>query len=455
MKIYYENPSIAKTIRNEDLHTVIEFIKRKFIATEVTDFDALDTRDLMVLLDFIRSDDGTRIGSLLEKREKAVASYEFDIVSSDDSIDTYAVKECLEDLIYKIIELPTEIAAYGQSLIKLSPNRENYEYNTGGLIGLNFEKIYQTEFKRYDGNTAGIFESRGAKFNVVNNIANGGKFNANYEFLYAQDKNRYSGGILKQLALFAILIRSNYMEWVNYNRKMKGLIGVKYSINEVFESVRDEMRSMGMDIVDVDAIRKVVDERLESLANMGTDEVSLYPPGVDVERNDLNNSFASTSFSSLITALDKVLGILILGQNSTTDQPNVGSFASFKVISTATKDIEYTDKITIKNLMKHVLRYFWFVNFGTYDCKLRFAWNEDELQDIDQNVRTLSAIARLGIKNPDGKNGIELNKLEFYRKIGFSAPKHIKNSDIIIIGESPSNQFGLDLSAEEEINNLE
>lgn len=351
--------------------------------------DVRNTQELMRMLSNLSQFDA-RIRGLILTRKTAITSFSWNINALDneneqDVLNAQSAQRRLKKAIDSILSRHTDTAIFGIGGFSLDWQNPNGNEWLCNAIALPVQKI-----ERLSDNRLCIVTNDNKK-QIIDDTDD--------SYALSHDNNTIRGGILRSIAPLLIIKSENWVEWLNYNRKLKGIIVAQYDEQKTFE---DDKR------VATEMLKNVTDNNAGLLSNL-----------VDFKFFDAVSNIGATSFKELIENINSDASIAILGQANTTQLPSSGgSRAALQVLKMISSDIHFDDMNRIESFINEKLiqpdynRSF----DANSTTKHLFRINVPEEQD---------ALTRVNVIATALNARIPLNAIEIYQSIGFTKPESV------------------------------
>jgi phage gp29-like protein len=288
-----------------------------------------DVRPMMSVLMRLRTADMRLSGHILT-RTTAVTAFGWTIKPNDpaDAEEAKAASLRLGSVISEITELHMQSVLYDALLIELV-------WSLDPVLGKWFPTVIKRykpiELEKIDDNTVAVLADgpmlkRGLKLSTVDS-------NDSYIIDISRDDHR--GSLLRTICHGVILKNDNWVEWSNFNKKLKGILQALWSADATDEEIiaaKNALRTATQDnfVATSDAIKFIMN--------------SITSPG------------GGTSFKEMIDLVQADVAIAILGQANTTELPTSGgSRAALQILNLIRADIHYADILRVERIINNQL----------------------------------------------------------------------------------------------------
>ena len=462
MKKYYNN-NLINLLRgfisnnastgNSNIDALFQKINSILANTEMFDFSnaSLDYRDLQFLLEYI-SKNNTDLRSNIELRKELLLSYDktindWEIFVNNDVVsaeDLKYINELFEDVVYKVAELPTDIMSFGQAMMQVEIKNGRTENQLPSKI--NTKILNQTAFQRDKNGYAKVYKENGLEDVKIigRDILSPSD---DYGYIYVQDNEQFTGGVLKVLLLASIYHQYNNNEWLNFNSKLKGIIAGQYDLEKLHtdltmlqqyqEALFGKSNSNTNDVMEM--FNNMLARIMDDVRNAGKNRVTVVPNSVEFKQFEVAGKQGFEAFKEYDFLCKQLYENSYLGQSGNALVSNASSYSGsgIKALQLNTQNKERTDRRTATKIMNQILSYYWNVWKGnSYKSQLRFRYGQASNEDLESNLKVLSAVSNLKLNV-----GVRMDVQEFCKKIGITYNKNYwADVDYVQIGENETPQ---------------
>jgi hypothetical protein len=345
-----------------------------------------NSRDTSLLMNFLTyfANNNPRIRGHINTRQTAIASWGWDIIGLDgkESTETEETSARLSNAIKLLTREICSVALFGNLCIKLDWKRQSDDINSAWIPVAS--KVKQNLIESMNDGLIALKDSRGFKTIIDSN---------NDAYLQSSDGSDFRGGIMRSIGFFEILRRDTVVEWMNYNKKLKGIL------QGIDKGADEQERSVG-----------------EEALKTATRENYIFTS--DLIEFAFHNITApqGSSFKDFLDHLNNSISIAILGQANTSELPTSGgSRAALQVQQMISADIMFSDIILLEQIVnEQLLKFDYMKNYQKPNPPYEFKISISEPVDYEQNV----IIVREALNS-----GVPLIKSEVYEHLGFSVPQ--------------------------------
>ena len=392
----YTNPKLQNSLL-PDVTDILAMLK----LADQHEETSRDVRPLMSLL--MRMQQACpRLGGNLQTRRTAVSSYTIDLVSRDptDKRAEELMKRAAVRLGRTISTIKRNYvnrAAYGVLALRL-------EWNTAGTYGTTPSVVERPRPVE--------LETHGDDARQINLLAAEGggplvRTPLDREdprlWLLDRDDEFVRGGLLRSLIFHEILIHEQVQEWASFNRKLKGLIEVKWK-----QWASDKDKEAG-----ITAVR-----------NLARNNFAAMSDALQTVFTKVTDAAGNMSFEGFKKELQSDSAIRVLGQANTPELPDYGgSRAAIQVQAKLGADIHFETIEGLETLLDdQLLLYDYQLNHDLaadlcpWQAKVRLA---EEL-DREKEARTIAELVAAGMPVPAA---------QAYEATGFRMP--LENEPVI------------------------
>lgn len=348
---------------------------------DIEDPKLRDIRPLMAILMRIATA-SPRLSGHIMTRKTAITSYKWTI--SGETAESEKVEERLRPVISRILEYAAQAPMFGAALFELAWDL------TGSGIAPALVKSYEPTELEKNGTTVDVITTG------MNSAATRQTVEPSPQFIVDVDTSYWLGGVLRSVMFHEILRNETVQEWATYNRKLKGII---------------------QGILTSSATETDQQTAASTLQNIVQHNYAITSDAVKFQLSEVVNAAHGRSFAEFKDMLENDIAIAILGQANTAQLPEGGgSRAALQVLNMIRADIHYSDMNRVLNLMNNQLLKYDYqlnVNPNAVSAPYQFEFVYDEIQDTEQNARTIEIFAR---------SGIPMLTKDMYEKAGMEVP---------------------------------
>lgn len=334
-----------------------------------------DARKLLETLEWFSSIN-TKLGGYINTRRAAVASWDFDLKPKSNEFVEAAQEamERLRDALQVIIFASVDLSLFGAFCVELG-----WETSEADVTPKTARQLPLSSLTGFKNDTV---------FEFVNDV----RYIRGEDQFYIAGSSPRVGGQMRSVGLMEIYRNDNLLEWLNFNRKLKGIIhGIEHG-----------------------ASAEEIAEAKNALISAVKNNYLMTSDLVDFNFHSIVQSGSASSFKDASDLLDSSIAIAIVGQANVAELPaKTGSRAALQVQKLVTDDLMWFDLKIAEKACNKLVKWDWFLNYGNESPPYRFNFITDTQVDYESNVAVIrEALAA----------GIPLAKTEVYEKIGFKVP---------------------------------
>lgn len=299
----------------QNLLPTVADLKQIYPKADDEDPKVRDQRPLMSLLMRLTQADA-RLGGHIMTRRTAVSSFGWQIMGEAATPEQLAAATTrLRAHIDRLLDWHTDTPMYGASAVE-----QSWQPTEQGMTPTVLRRYKPVEIDR---STSGLTPLE--SLTIVDDA--GGKRPLATEtpdaWVVDVDESFEAGGLLRRLILPEILRNDMLREWATTGRKIKGLLELIYT-----EGAEDTDLQPA-----VEAAQKLIEKN-----------ISVHSDAIQSKFTQVVSSEASRTFQDIISALDTLIAIGVLGQANTAELPKGGgSRAALQVLNLIRADIHYAD----------------------------------------------------------------------------------------------------------------
>ena len=442
MRRYYNNTLInlfrgnagnGISMGNSNIDVLLQRVNGIITDTEEFDnsFASVAYRDLQFILEYI-SKNNPDLRSNIELRKELLLSYDktindweiYDSSGLISSSDLNRINELFVDIVYKVAEMPCDLMSFGQVMLKVMILNGRL---AGQLpVSISVELLNQTSFQRYKDGYARVYTSDGLE--SVKIIGRDILLPSDdYGYIYVQDSELFTGGVLKVLLLTSIYHQYNNMEWLNFNTKLKGIIAGQYDLEKLFNSLtllsqyqeslfgRKNKKNKETNNV-VEQLNSTLLLIMDDLRNAGKNRVTVVPDSVEFKQFEIAGKQGFEAFREYDFLCKQLYENTYLGQSGNSLVSNASSYSGsgIKALQLNTQNKERSDRRVATKIMNQILIYYWSVWRGhNNSCPLRFRYGTESIEDAAANLKQFDTISRMSCNIP-----YRISPVDFCKKLG-------------------------------------
>jgi hypothetical protein len=384
---------------------------------EVQKDEPIDTViSFMVAAQFIKETDPSLVG-VWRNRLTQAKKYPYCISSNDDKN-----KKLFERIIPELVSSAIDLAAYGQVLLKfrLLKNNEN-----GEVVKIESLKVPNFCYARRPNKNYRI-------------DANSEWYKENHKpddiYIYFQDDDFFTGGVMRSLLLLSLAKQSNLSNWFEGNNNLFGAIIAPYDYEKMEDIAKERLRNSGQNLNQLtpEQVSEPAEKALKGLVSLGR---AAFPDAIKVEMQKLVDSKIGDSFDKFIQKVDEIMEIAVTGTSGVLRQEGTGSYAKAKVQYLVGDAIRWSDMDNIEALAKLCIEMILpKLTSTTKPEDMAFAWILDEEIDTTSFLNNLETALSLNLKTKDNKPfAITVGSL--YKNGNFEMPDGM-NADEVFYSDS-------------------
>ena len=453
----YYNNTLIKLLRgyignstdtgNDNIDILLSNINNIITTTEMFDntFASNDYRDLQFLLEYIAKNN-TDLRSNIDLRKELLLSYDktindweiYDNNEIVDAEDLNYINDLFEDIVYKVAEMPTDIISYGQAMMRVHIENGRYENQMPSYI--EGELLNQTMFQRYKDGFARVYNDK----NVLEQVKIIGRDTFipadKYGYIYKQDNELFTGGVLKTLLLLSLFHLHNNNEWANFNTKLKGILAAQYDFNKLYDQL-NQMQEHQKQLFGKSKKAKELTQQfndtlemvMDDIKNAGKNRVTVVPNSIEVKQFDVVGTQGYGSFKEYDFLCKQLYENTYIGQAGRSLVANAQSYSGsgLKALQSNTQNKEQTDRRVATKIMNQILNHYWAVWKGNNNrCPLRFRYGVESNEDASANLKIFNDISNMNINI-----SYKITPADFCKKLGIPYnPKYYEEGTILEIG---------------------
>jgi phage gp29-like protein len=352
-----------------------------------------DVRPMMSVLMRLRTADMRLSGHILT-RTTAVTAFGWTIKPDDpkDAEDAKAAGLRLESVIREITELHMQSVLYDVLLIELV---WSHDPSIDKWLPTVIKRYKPIELEKIDDNTVAVLADgptlkRALRLSTVDN-------NDGYIIDISRDDHR--GSLLRTICHGIIMKNDNWLEWSNFNKKLKGILQALWS---------------------ADATDEEITAAKNALRTATTDNFVATSDAIKFIMNSITSPGGGTSFKEMIDSVQADVAIAILGQANTAELPTSGgSRAALQILNLIRADIHYADILRVERIVNNqLLAADYRLNYK--NTAVRAPWKFEISIPEEINLETRARVVQ------DNFNaGIKMVAQEAYDYMGMTKPQSV------------------------------